>query len=297
MSGKYIRNTLPTLLTVDYLVSIMKFYYPAGESNGESHDFWEFIYVEEGNHTVVVGGKQYDLKAKQLLFYPPNYYHKGTSQGVYLCIASFSCHSEILYELCGRPITLSDKQQVFLDTLISEGAKLFNCLDEVRNEFVPCVNTSDFDLQILKNRLEIFLLDLYKSHYPIKDENNPEKDKNNVPLPNLIHILKSNITQKMSITDLSQISGVSVSIIKKLFHETYGCGPMHFFLDMKIEEAKKLLTVSNYNVTQTSEQLGFSSVHYFSRIFKEKTGVSPKKYMQDVCEVNLSDRDSYSKSK
>ena len=51
---------------------------------------------------------------------------------------------------------------------------------------------------------------------------------------------------------------------------------------MKIELAKSYLRENNYNVTQISEILGFSSIHYFSRQFKKKVGMSPIEYSNSV---------------
>ena len=47
-----------------------------------------------------------------------------------------------------------------------------------------------------------------------------------------------------------------------------------------IEEAKNLLLSSNASISETAYQLGFEYPQYFSRLFKKKTGVSPKEYIQ-----------------
>ena len=47
-----------------------------------------------------------------------------------------------------------------------------------------------------------------------------------------------------------------------------------------IEEAKNLLLAPNASISETAYQLGFEYPQYFSRLFKKKTGVSPKEYIQ-----------------
>ena len=54
------------------------------------------------------------------------------------------------------------------------------------------------------------------------------------------------------------------------------------FTEMKIERAKDLLRNQDYNITQISEILGFSSVHYFSRRFKAVVGMSPSEYATSI---------------
>ena len=51
---------------------------------------------------------------------------------------------------------------------------------------------------------------------------------------------------------------------------------------MKIELAKNYIEQRDYNITQISDKLGFSSVHYFSRIFKKIVGVSPIQYEHEI---------------
>lgn len=46
----------------------------------------------------------------------------------------------------------------------------------------------------------------------------------------------------------------------------------------KWSKAKELLAISNLNVYTVSEQLGFRSVHHFSRQFRRWTGLTPSQY-------------------
>ena len=73
---------------------------------------------------------------------------------------------------------------------------------------------------------------------------------------------------------------MSVSKLKLLFREKYGGGPINYFIELKIEKAKQLIDEGNLNLTEIAESLGFNSLHYFSRLFKKMTGISPSKYSQ-----------------
>ena len=50
----------------------------------------------------------------------------------------------------------------------------------------------------------------------------------------------------------------------------------------KIEEARSLLDASSLSVTEIAEQCGFSDLYYFSKVFKEHLGVSPRKYRSEI---------------
>ena len=51
---------------------------------------------------------------------------------------------------------------------------------------------------------------------------------------------------------------------------------------MKIEKAKEYIRENEMNFTQISDELGFSSIHYFSRLFKKKTGMTLTEYRSSV---------------
>lgn len=49
-----------------------------------------------------------------------------------------------------------------------------------------------------------------------------------------------------------------------------------------VEEAKNLLLAPNVSISETAYKLGFEYPQYFSRLFKKKTGMSPKKYIEQA---------------
>jgi len=51
---------------------------------------------------------------------------------------------------------------------------------------------------------------------------------------------------------------------------------------MKMEQAKKLICEGQYTFTQIGGMLGFSSIHYFSRVFKAHVHMSPSEYEKSV---------------
>ena len=80
--------------------------------------------------------------------------------------------------------------------------------------------------------------------------------------------------------DLSHIAGdlgVSLSLFHKIFKTYTSFTPYQYYINMKINEAKTMLE-DKMSVKDTAYQLGFEDQYYFSRLFKNKTGISPKKW-------------------
>jgi len=71
-------------------------------------------------------------------------------------------------------------------------------------------------------------------------------------------------------------NGVSYSKFRSDFRNQTGFAPLQYFLLMKIEKAKDLLNNTDFSAKQIAYSLGFKSDHYFNRIFKAKTGLTPQ---------------------
>ena len=63
-----------------------------------------------------------------------------------------------------------------------------------------------------------------------------------------------------------------------LFTTLSGRSPISYYLDLKLNESKRLLREDNITVKQISEKLGFESPEYFSRYFKKRVGHSPRDF-------------------
>ena len=57
---------------------------------------------------------------------------------------------------------------------------------------------------------------------------------------------------------------------------------MKYFNQIKVNEAKRLISEGKYSFTQIADILKFGSIHYFSRVFKQFTHMTPSGYEKSV---------------
>ena len=94
-----------------------------------------------------------------------------------------------------------------------------------------------------------------------------------------VQYIKINYGKNISVEELSNITGYSVSHFRKLFVKTYGISPQAYMLDYKIQKARELLEEEpEKSVEEIAELLGMCNASYFCKLFKNKTGYSPNKY-------------------
>ena len=106
---------------------------------------------------------------------------------------------------------------------------------------------------------------------------------NTVPTHSLIQSAQAYIEQSLSDPALNNQTianslNISEVYLRKLFTTYLSTSPKQYILQARLERAKQLLTDTAFSVAAVSEECGFSSVYHFSRIFKQKTGITPSKF-------------------
>ena len=93
-----------------------------------------------------------------------------------------------------------------------------------------------------------------------------------------IDYIYDNLDKKLTVNELSEFVGLNVTYFSKLFMKETGMSAKDFVHDVKINTAKNMLTLSDYDYSEIALALGFSSQSAFITLFKEKAGSTPKKY-------------------
>ena len=84
--------------------------------------------------------------------------------------------------------------------------------------------------------------------------------------------------KKYDVCVFARERGISADYFIRIFKRIYGITPYRWLLSSKLEAAKALLTMSDCNVSETAERIGFSDVYAFSKFFRKETGVSPTEF-------------------
>jgi len=109
----------------------------------------------------------------------------------------------------------------------------------------------------------------FKRLTPVPQNDNIEKS---------IMYMNQHIDKRISLNDLADYCGLSVSHYSLTFRKRTSRTPMQYFNNLKIQSACQLLDFTHMHIKEISVQLAFEDQFYFSRVFKKETGISPQEY-------------------
>lgn len=108
-----------------------------------------------------------------------------------------------------------------------------------------------------------------------------------MPIVKCVDFIYNNLHRRLTVYELAENVGLSESYLSRLFKKETGQTVSDYISCKKIEAAKNMLKFSDYHPSQISSILAFPSQSYFIKVFRAKTGLTPKKY-RDMYFRNIS---------
>ena len=93
-----------------------------------------------------------------------------------------------------------------------------------------------------------------------------------------VHYMKENMERHVTLQDMSDYIGYSVSHFSMLFKKSTGHSPLAYFNLLKIQHACLLLDTTDMQINQVCHKVGIADLFYFSRLFSRIVGMSPTDY-------------------
>ena len=118
----------------------------------------------------------------------------------------------------------------------------------------------------------------------ISDFLNADKvSKTNYLTSQLLEYIRANYEKPLSLYSIADEFNRSTPYISRLIKQTTGKNFTDLLTDLRIQKARELLKTSSYHVNEISHMVGYPNFRYFSRIFKQQTGMTPNDYRKIAC--------------
>ena len=237
---------------------------------GESHSMMELTYVDQGSLHSVADGKDLLMEQGDIVLYGRNQWHMH-----YADIGVSPRYVTISFDVSGYP----------LDSLLNRKFKAPQKAVSMLQQMLQEKERMDtYSTDMICYLLSMVLLTL------LRDANNPSvKLKTSHALHNENEIIRraqqyisTHIREKRSVPVVAKNVDVSPSYLTALFHKNLQISPGEYIRRVKLQESKQMIRENNMNFTEIAAALQYSTVHHFSRQFKEKFGITPTEYAKSI---------------
>ena len=246
----------------------------------DRHSFRELLYVDSGY--ILAEGENYSgiVKENQLIIHKADEIHSLTCpdrDASSVIIIGFECDSDLIDRFSYSPT----------EPVASVIRQLAEIVKEGRNVFKPPYNVPVYDMkkkkhqpmgseQMLRILLECLLIRLIRGHS--QSENDEKRTDTPLMTQEVVEYVTTNYKEKITIDELAFLFNTNRATLCKEFKRTTGKTVIGFINEKKYEKAKELILATQDTFTHISQELSFESIHYFTRFFKRRSGMTPKDF-------------------
>ena len=248
-----------------------------------AHDFYSIILFTGGKGTIKVNNDSYTIQPQTICIVAPNQMHsfegledvEGTifffCQDFYVeefsfirLLNVFSYTSQTGTNVCNPCIGLSDR----------EYSPINNVIRSIQSEY-ELYTPSNNSAVIIRSHLNIMLLKLSELY-----ENKSGKSNNNdsILIHSLSHLVDSYFIKEQQLGFYISACNISESQLNDICHKHFNCGLKKILQNRLMQEARKLLLYTGLSVSEIAYKLNFEDNSYFNKVFKSKTGLTPKRF-------------------
>lgn len=264
-----------------------KFVGPFNMSSTHYHDAYEIYYIVEGERYYFIKDRTYHLKQGDLVLINIGELHRTIDAGVprherILINFKKDFISSFLEDINDIDLTSSFQQQTsLLKFNLSQQNMVQNILFKIVNENKNNFKGSDTFIKLLLLELLLLVYRQYEKTPAIYSEYpNPIYKK----MSEIAIYINNNYMEKINLRSLSANFFISPYYLSRTFKEVTGFNFSEYLNNVRAKEARRLLTESEFNITEITEKVGFESTTHFGRVFKAITGVSPLKYRKSAAQ-------------
>ncbi len=248
------------------------------------HNFFQIFYFLEGTGSMETDYDTYSLTSDIMFLCPPGCYHemrcdkKGTMRTIEV---KFSIKNNEMYrdmKNISGCINANDTEiRNVMECLVREAVSKDTLSRDIINMEMALILIKILRRLNNKKTEGIVFLDTSISNYSGPRE----------IFKKIFDYINNNLNTQISLEDLASIAGHNSNYLCRIFKKEFGVTPIKYINDLKLSKAKDLLRNSNMTITEIAETLGFYSVHYFSKFFKEKEDMSPLEFRKAVSNINI----------
>jgi len=247
------------------------------------HNGYEIFYLVSGDISYFIEDKSYQVVGGALLIINENEIHKLVNSSkesferITLLFQEEFLEDMFPYNDSFQVLSSFSSGKNFMPLNGQEQSMIEKLFDKMIAEFTKQPPGYEYYLKTLLFELLIFI---HRKTATLPAAENHGNNPMNRKIFEIVDYLNQHYHEAQTIQSISSRFYISSSYFCKMFRENTGFTFTEYLNNVRIKEARQLLTGSTLKVADIAEKVGFESMTHFGRIFKEITGFSPLKYRQ-----------------
>ena len=237
-----------------------------------THNHMELFYIVGGRGQFLIEDQIYPVSTSQLVIINPNVLHTEVSLNAQPL-------EYIVLGVDGIELAVSDSSNgQFCVLNPSESAEISSCLRNILRELE--LKSTGYE-DVCQAFMEILIIRLMRSI----ELSTPTES--NIPTTNrqcaaIRRYIDLHFKEPLSLDQLAEESHMNKFYLSHAFKRQYGISPINYMISRRVEESKYLLAETDLSMSQIAQLLGFSSLSYFSQVFRRTQNVTPMDYRKNA---------------
>ncbi len=248
------------------------------------HDELEIGYAAKGNVTVEINRHTYVLEEGNGIFINTGTLHGPSGWGdtevifpnvLFQASLVYGSIESTLYEkYLSRLLTGMENSFLLLDRRVEWQGRLLSYLKE--SIAVAQEGAWGYEFRVRELLARMLLLVLENS--AAVSVPRTEDKKSIVRLRCMVDYIKAHYAQELRLDDIAAAASVGKRECLRCFHTFMGKSPKQYVTELRIYNARRLLEDTMLSIREVGELCGFLDASYFSKVFREYCGLSPREY-------------------
>lgn len=241
-------------------------------SVSHTHNHTELFYIVSGKGQFFIQDQLYPVNVNNLVIISPNVIHTEVSLNAHPLEYIVLGIEGIELKAC------SSSNGLFLILDRFESAEIAGCLRNILRE-TELKNTGYED--VCQAYMEILIIRLMRNT-ALSIPTESQALSANRQCAKVRQYIDLHFKEALTLDQLAEEGHMNKYYLSHSFKREYGVSPINYMVSRRIEESKYLLAETDLSLSQISQLLGFSSLSYFSQVFRKTQAVTPMEYRQRV---------------
>ena len=247
------------------------------------HKELEIIRVVSGEFTLFLNNEERHLYAGDIFIFGSQTLHRGEP-----CACVYECIVFDAGMLCKRQADVTDG---FISPLASGKSGVEAAVRSDSNLYQPLCRLFDaireqkpyYELEV-SSLLFWVIHQLYTTGQIRSAEKTVHVGKQTRKIIDLLSWIEEHYSEQITLAKLSEVSGLNEKYICRIFKEYTSSSPMNYINELRIEYACHEMSANKKSITTAAYDTGFNDSGYFTKVFKQHKGMTPRQYLRSLTE-------------